>query len=1019
MLGTDPLKPDDTTAAAGVRRWIVGIALLAALMVVAAAVLQQARTRTVGGFNRSALTLKAATRDLHLGVLNLWLAADADDGSPWGRNQGLALLAQAEGDLRALAPTLDDPGVDAELRRHFSVLRDPEPAGLAGRQPSVRMRQSLYALDQVGQRIDGAVLAQIAAARRRLDLYSAVLLLTSVVVIGGTAAGALRADRLRAAARERLRRNEQQYRSTLAAMAEAVVTFDAQGRLLVANPAAEVELGVSLVPWRDQFPALDWELCDEDGVPLPRPQRPLWRALKQGESVRGQVVGVRFPGRDTRWLSINAEPLRDGAAGAVRGAVLSLSDITAARRQAAELVEHRDHLESLVQQRTAALATALRERETADAFLRMVTDTLPGRVVYWDMARRCRFANAQTCRRWQLPAEAVLGRSMVELMGEAHLAGQATRLDAAYGGEPQVFERDEWWPDGTPVTMQVRYVPDVPDPATGQVRGLLVLATDVTALKKAGEELAVANAALAQRADDAEAATRAKSAFLANMSHEIRTPMNAILGLTHLIARDSSDPLQQDRLHKVDGAARHLLQLINDVLDLSKVEAGRRMLCLAPFSREALLRRTVGVVAAQAEEKGLALDADVQALPADLMGDEMALAQCLINLLGNAVKFTAQGRVALRADVVARHPGRLLVRFVVSDTGPGVEAALLPKVFEAFEQGDASLARQHGGTGLGLALTRQLARMMGGEAGADSVPGTGGSFWFTAWLEEVSSPAVDAPAISVAPADAEGPLRQLAAGRRVLVAEDNPINQEVACALLERVGLQVVMAQDGEEAVRTVLEGGFDLVLMDVHMPKLDGLAATRALRDRLGPGLPIIAMTANAFADDRQACLDAGMDDHLSKPVEMEVLYRTLVRWLAPAGGTAVGGPPPPEEVTAGTLRRIDGLDVDAALRNLGEQPQLVARVLRRFAAQYRQGLPLLRGLPAGVSRPALAAACHAVRGACATIGTLLLAGEIDALEQKLQQPDADIDALATAALAVDTGLQELAAQIDAVLGP
>jgi len=1154
MLGTETLPETPPAGPGGLRWWIAGIALSAVLLLGLGAALVQTRARAVDAFNRDAMATHAAGQDLHVGVLNLWLAARQDDEvGPWDRGVGLAKLAQAERDLTALAARIDANVDVGDVREHFSVLRQGVDGQTA---PNVQMRLALDALGEAHRRLDAALEDRLHTTRQRLDLFTGALLLGSVLVIAGTTAGALRADRRSSTARDRLRRNERQYRSTLAAMAEAVVTFDAQGRLLVANPAAEAQLGLSLAPWLGEVPAPDWTLCDDQGQPLAREDRPLWQALEQGRSVRDCVVGTTLAGQAQRWLSINAEPLRDEEGSAVVGAVLSFVDVTEERQRLAELTAHRERLEDLVRQRTAALASALQAREAAEAFLRMVADTMPDRVAYWDAERRCRFANQAACLHLGRPLDDVLGRTIDELLGAELMPDRAERLDAAYGGEAQTFERDETLPDGRAVTMQVRYVPDLAD---SQVRGLLVLATDVTLLQQTSAQLAAANAALARRADDAESATRAKSAFLANMSHEIRTPMNAIIGLTHLMARDSRDPLQRDRLRKVDGAAHHLLQVINDILDLSKVEAGKWVLHPAPFERDALIRRAIDVVAPQAEAKGLELIVETDHLPARLVGDTKALAQCLINMLGNAVKFTERGWVRLRAERLGQDEAGVQVRFTVCDTGPGVAADQLPQLFEAFAQGDDSLTRRHGGTGLGLALTRHLARAMGGEAGAESEPGQGSRFWFTATLgpapDEVPGdapvplplqgrrvlvvddldtarhalqeqleglglqvlacssgtealqlvelaveagrpfdvlvldwqmPGLDgvatlaalrarlgqalAPALLVSahdddamwqasaaagfcavllkpvlpaaladaleealrspqpvaapvpvpqPGDAERQLRALRPPRTVLLAEDNPVNQEVAKALLEEAGLRVVIADDGTQAVQHALAGGVDLVLMDMQMPGMDGLAATRAIRTRLGPGLPIIAMTANAFDEDRQACTEAGMDDHLAKPVNPERLYQLLLQRLAPrAGVPATAARVPATDDALAALERIEGLDVATALRNLGGQTAWVVRILRRFADQYRDGALALRAPADAMHRPTLAAACHSLRGACASIGTLPLAAEIAALERAVDNLAVGDAALHAAAGAVDDGLRHLAADIDAALG-
>ena len=384
----------------------------------------------------------------------------------------------------------------------------------------------------------------------------------------------------------------------------------------------------------------------------------------------------------------------------------------------------------------------------------------------------------------------------------------------------------------------------------------------------------------------AEAANRAKSTFLANMSHELRTPMNAIMGMTGLALRHATDPKLRDQLTKVDHASKHLLGVINDILDISKIEAERLTLEQVRFGLGEVLENIVSLIGQKVRDKGLKLRIDQSPEVARLamLGDPLRLGQILLNFAGNSLKFTEQGSITLRVRLAEASADNVLLRFEIQDTGIGIASEDQKRLFTAFEQADGSTTRRYGGTGLGLAISKRLAQLMGGEVGVESRLGSGSTFWFTVRLRKAPD-AVSAPPAATG-TSAEAKLKAEYAGARILLAEDEPVNQEVSKGLLEDVGLKVDVAQDGVQAVELAGRTPYRLVLMDMQMPNLGGVEATRMIRkNSMNSATPILAMTANAFDEDRRACLDAGMNDHIPKPIDPGQLFDTLVKWLDQAG--------------------------------------------------------------------------------------------------------------------------------------
>ena len=383
--------------------------------------------------------------------------------------------------------------------------------------------------------------------------------------------------------------------------------------------------------------------------------------------------------------------------------------------------------------------------------------------------------------------------------------------------------------------------------------------------------------------DAAETANRAKSTFLANMSHELRTPISGIIGMTAMAQRRSGEPATRDCLNKIDQSSQHLLAVINNILDISKIEADRLVLSKENFRLRELFDSVTGMLGVKVAEKGLQLHFDIAPEVAALTvcGDALRIEQILLNFTGNAIKFSERGGIILRADIIDENKTGVLLRFAVEDSGIGISPEDQQRLFSPFEQADGSSARKYGGSGLGLAISRRLANIMHGEVGVDSIVGQGSTFWFTVRLAKVLQQDNETVALLAATSKVEE-LKAKFAGTRILLAEDEPINQEVTMELLKDAGLQVDLAADGEIALDLALRWDYALILMDIQMPRLNGIDATMAIRTLPNHAeTPILAMTANAFEEDRQTCLDAGMNDHIGKPVMPEVLYGVLLKWL------------------------------------------------------------------------------------------------------------------------------------------
>ncbi|MEJ7930089.1 CHASE domain-containing protein [Ramlibacter sp. AN1015] len=598
-------------------------------------------------------------------------------------------------------------------------------------------------------------------------------------------------------------------------------------------------------------------------VQLPYPQRFRDRLFttERRLTVGGRLLTLRAastPALEDMPLGIAPAALATAAAGTLLSLLLAFSAavLLAARSRALRLAQF---ITADLAQTTSELNASHERLRASEQMLRLVTDNIPARIVYWDHELRCGFANRVVAERVGSTPEQMVGRHIGDLLPPVRVEVTLRHAPEVFTGKRVRFEYREADEQGQVNTSLVHLVPNF---SGGQVVGFFTLALDVTELHLAR--------------DAAVQASQAKSRFVANISHEIRTPMNAVLGMLQLVKDTQLTPAQRDCIHKADGAARALLSLLDDILDFSKIEAGRMTLDPRPFAVAELVRDLAVLLTAGLGKRRIDLRFDIdKRLPDYLVADNLRLRQILVNLGSNALKFTEAGEVLLRIALLERSDDGVSVEFSVSDTGIGIAADQLPRLFQDFGQAEASTTRRFGGTGLGLAISRNLVAMMGGELCVDSRPGHGSRFHFRLRLPAAQEGAMDSTTLpGLLPADS--PLY----GMRVLLVEDNETNQFIARELLQVRGATVDVAEDGREAVeRLSLDAGYDAVLMDLQMPRMDGLEATRSIRHELGlVALPIIAMTANAMETDRQACMEAGMNAHIAKPIDVDELVRTLL---------------------------------------------------------------------------------------------------------------------------------------------
>lgn len=718
---------------------------------------------------------------------------------------------------------------------------------------------------------------------------------------------------------------------------------------------------------------------------LPRAEHEATTAARDRKPLALEYRIVR-PDGDIRWIETRADISQDDKGRPLRLAGISL-DVTRRKQAEIALANYRDQLEGLVAERTTELRAATTRLAEQERSQRLILENLPIPIVVARLSADApvnfinksftatfgyTLAEVPTVRAWAEACDPDPAYPLALLA--RHALGEGLVAPESIG----TWEGKVACQDGTRRDVVV---------TTQRLDDLAITSLiDITPRKRAEEVLIEAK----QRAERLE---RAKGEFLANMSHDIRTPMSGVIGMTQLALQTATDARQRDYLQKIATSAKSLLGILNDILDFSKIEAGKLQIEQTPFELRPLIESVLHLIQIPAQDKGLELSVEYTSdLPDTYEGDPLRITQILTNLLSNAVKFTAGG--AVRLSIWQPAPGRL--RFAVRDTGIGMTDEERQRLFQSFSQADTSTTRKFGGTGLGLAISKRLVELMGGYIDVSSEPGHGSCFTFEIAARESLAPT---PGPRVVDASPVPPVLTALEGKRLLLVEDNPINREIVMGLLEGSGLLIEVAEDGQQAVTRFQEAPYDLILMDVQMPVMDGYEASRRIRG-LDPEVPIIGLTANAFQEDVDKALAAGMNEHLSKPIGLEQLQAVLQKYLTAMPYRASGQQSTPVSIPVAApapsdaFPHITGIDGDQAALMLGHNRALFFRILDRFADEYTAAAEqTARDLAQG-ERQCAARRMHSLRGVAAQLGALEIAVSAEDLEVAIQRGETALEA-------------------------